>query len=92
MPERRNEDRNSASVDGTESLGELAHGDSSWYCPAVERVIAEGLCWEYCFAGFGGPADTEAELVEWIERTRAYSDLDNFHAVCEVCEYCQWAR
>lgn len=33
-----------------------------WYCPATEKEIAEGLCWEYCFVDKGGPIDTAYEL------------------------------
>lgn len=57
--------------------------EDEWFCPAVK---AHGLCWKYFFAGRGGPTDTSDKLREWIKRTGAFKDLDEFQAVCEACE------
>jgi hypothetical protein len=32
------------------------------YCPALRKEMLEGVCWEYRFAGRGGPIDTAEEL------------------------------
>lgn len=61
--------------------------EDEWFCPAVKMVIAHGLCWEYFFAGRGGPTDTADELREWIKQTGAFKDLYEFQAVCETCKY-----
>lgn len=58
-----------------------------WFCPAMRKVIADGLCWEYYFARRGGPVDTAQELEAWIDKTGSYKDLDEFHKVCEQCEH-----
>jgi hypothetical protein len=66
--------------------------DCLWYCPATEKEIAWGLCWEYCFVDIGGPIDTENELKRWIKLTKKFKDIEEFHKVCENCIHCQWAR
>jgi hypothetical protein len=58
----------------------------------MDKDINEGLCWEYCFADNGGPADTANELRKWIEETNRFIDIKDFHEVCENCVYCQWGR
>jgi len=64
--------------------------DGEWFCPALEKQIAHGLCWEYCFAGLGGPVDVADELRRWIEGSDKFSSLDDFHRVCRACDHCQW--
>lgn len=66
--------------------------DREWFCPAVERVIDEGLCWEYCFADNGGPIDTAQELDIWIRHTKKFRGIEEFHRVCEICTHCQWSK
>jgi hypothetical protein len=63
-----------------------------WYCPAVEKEIAHGLCWEYCFAEIGGSVDTAYQLDRWIETTKKFKNIDDFHNVCEKCIHCQWSK
>ena len=63
-----------------------------WYCPAVQKEIYHGLCWEYCFADMCGPIDTAYELKMWIKQTRKFKDIEDFHKICEKCEHCQWSR
>jgi hypothetical protein len=65
--------------------------EDEWFCPAVERRIADGLCWEYCFAGCGGPVDAARNLRRWIEDSNRFSSLEDFHEVCRTCEHCQWS-
>ncbi|WP_219836084.1 hypothetical protein [Paenibacillus sp. R14(2021)] len=66
--------------------------EGEWFCPAVERVISEGLCWEYCFANNGGPTDTAQELDLWIRNTKKYKSIEEFQMVCDKCKHCQWSR
>jgi hypothetical protein len=61
-----------------------------WYCPAKEQEIDWGLCYEYCFIGFGGPISTADELEKWIRETRKFKDIKDFQKVCEKCVHCQW--
>ena len=61
-----------------------------WYCPATEKEIDWGLCWEYCYIDTGGPIDTAYELKKWIELTKKFKDIEDFHRVCEKCIHCQW--
>jgi hypothetical protein len=61
--------------------------EDEWFCPAVKKIIAHGLCWEYFYAGRGGPTDTAEELREWIKRTGAFKDLNEFQFVCENCKF-----
>ena len=63
-----------------------------WYCPAVEKEIEHGLCWEYCFAGIGGPTDTAYELNRWVKLTKKFKDIEDFQKVCEKCIHCQWSK
>ena len=58
-----------------------------WFCPAVEKMIDAGLCWEYVFANGGGPTDTANELKEWIKTNDKFSSLKEFHLVCKKCEH-----
>ncbi|VBB09171.1 Hypothetical protein LUCI_4457 [Lucifera butyrica] len=58
------------------------------YCPALNRKISDGLCWEYYFAGRGGPKDTMVELSNWISKSKKYKDIGAaFHEICEACKY-----
>lgn len=66
--------------------------DDRWYCPATEKEIDWGLCWEYCFVDIGGSIDTALALKRWIELTMKFKDVEDFHKVCEKCIYCQWSR
>ena len=66
--------------------------EDSWYCPAIEKKLDYGLCWEYCFAEFGGPTDTTYELNKWIALTKKYIDVKDFHNVCKKCIHCQWVK
>jgi hypothetical protein len=70
----------------------MAYETDCWYCPALEKEIVDGLCWEYCFATNGGPADASPELRNWIEQTKKYKDINEFHQACESCPHCQWAK
>jgi hypothetical protein len=63
-----------------------------WYCPATEKEIDTGLCWEYCFIDKGGPIDTDCQLKRWIEQTKQFKDIEEFHKVCEKCNHCQWSK
>lgn len=62
----------------------------NWFCPALEKLIDEGLCWELCFADAGGPTDTRDKLKKWIEKSKNYKDISDFHRICKSCEHCQW--
>jgi hypothetical protein len=55
----------------------------------VDREIDEGLCWEYCFAGQGGPSDTLRDLKQWIRLSRRYEDVEDFHRICAACAHRQ---
>lgn len=66
--------------------------ENEWFCPAVEKVIDEGLCWEYCFADNGGPIDTAQELDLWIQDTKKFRNIEEFQMVCDRCTHCQWSR
>ncbi len=66
--------------------------EDSWYCPAIEKEIDCGLCWEYCFATIGGPADITYELNRWIELSKRFTDIEDFHKVCKKCIHCQWDK
>jgi hypothetical protein len=66
-------------------------GDA-WYCRAVDKVISHSVCWEYCFAHNGGPQDIALALDEWIEESDTYSNIEDFHKVCDACVHCQWNR
>jgi hypothetical protein len=61
-----------------------------WLCPAFERVIDSGLCWECSMAGDGGPADTAEELTRWIARSDRYASVADFQVVCAGCAHCAW--
>jgi hypothetical protein len=63
--------------------------EDPWYCLATEKEIDYGLCWEYCFAEICGPADTTYELNRWIELTKKFIDIEDFHKVCEKFIHCQ---
>ncbi len=63
--------------------------ERNWYCPAVDRDIDEGLCGEYRLAGHGSPEATLRELERWMQLTRRYAGIDEFHAVCAGCAHCQ---
>jgi hypothetical protein len=63
-----------------------------WYCPATGKEIDRRLCWEYCFVGIGGPIDTAYELKTWIEQTKRFMDIEDFHKFCEKCIHCQWSK
>jgi hypothetical protein len=65
---------------------------SRWYCPAFRQVIDHGLCWECCFSGSIGPADTKEQLLAWIKESGRFGSLEQFHQVCASCEHCQWSR
>lgn len=69
----------------------VEESNNSWFCPGTGDVIAEGLCWEYCFAENGGPIDTTEKLNAWIQQTKKYKDISEFHKVCENCTSCQWS-
>ena len=64
-----------------------AQPEEEWFCPAVERQIAHGLCWEYSYAGRGGPSDTAGELRQWIGHSGKFASLEDFHRVCQLCEH-----
>jgi hypothetical protein len=88
--------------DGTAGLVAVALAEPSsplrttqsggWYCPAAQKVIAEGLCWEYCFADMGSPTDTASELKTWIAKSGRFSSLEGFHEICRTCPHCQWSQ
>lgn len=65
--------------------------DDRWYCPATEKEINWGLCWEYCFADMGGPLDTACALKRWIKLSKKFKNVEDFHKVCETCIHCQWS-
>src|SRR5437870_2473886 len=45
------------------------------FCPAFARVIDDGLCWECCMAGHGGPTDTAEELRRWIAESGRFASV-----------------
>ena len=47
--------------------------ENIFYCPAVEKDISLGLCWEFCFAGIGGPIDTYNDLLDFINTSWSLS-------------------
>ncbi|MNW67530.1 hypothetical protein D3C74_461230 [compost metagenome] len=68
-------------------------GEHEWFCPAFERVLNEGLCWEYCYANNGGPTDTVQELDSWIKNTMKFRNIDEFHTIfCDRCIHGKWSR
>lgn len=64
--------------------------DEMYYCPAMEKKISEGLCWEHCFAGSIGPKDTMKQLQKYIEHSKRFKDFKDFHKICSTCKHCQW--
>jgi hypothetical protein len=78
----------------TDSAGGEADpgAEKEWFCPAVQTRIEQGLCWEYCFAGEGGPTDAVGDLDRWIEESPRLSSLEEFHSVCRTCAHRQWSR
>ena len=66
--------------------------DDLWYCSAVEKEIAYGLCWELCFAEICGPTDAAYELDRWMNLTKKFENIEDFHLVCEKCIHCQWVK
>jgi hypothetical protein len=62
--------------------------DDEWLCPAIEKAIPNGLCWEYCFADICGPMDTTTELRMWIIKSGKFKNIEDFHKVCEKCPHC----
>jgi uncharacterized protein (TIGR02996 family) len=69
---------------------ELADVREAWVCPAFGQRIADGLCWECCMAGHGGPASTTEWLRGWIAGSGRFGSLADFHRVCARCEHCAW--
>lgn len=70
--------------------GGVTERQEEWFCPAVDRQIASGLCWEYYYAGRGGPVEMAGELRRWIQQSGRFASLEDFHRVCETCEHRQW--
>ncbi len=64
--------------------------DTRYHCPAIGSVIQEGLCWEYCMAGHGGPKDAAEELREYVEKSTKYTTVADFQQICASCEHCCW--
>lgn len=62
------------------------------YCPAKEKYIDYGLCWEYCFAENGAPSDTGNELKDCIINSGRFKSIEEFHKKCENCIHCQWDK
>jgi hypothetical protein len=62
---------------------------ASWYCPAVDREIEEGLCRKYCFAEQSGSEGTLRDLKQWIRLSRRYEGVEDFRRVCAACAHCQ---
>ena len=62
-----------------------------FFCPAMRKNIAQGQCWEYCFANQGGPKDSTEELNNWIKQTELFKNINEFHEVCKTCPNCQWS-
>jgi hypothetical protein len=60
------------------------------FCPAFDRVIDDGLCWECCMAGQGGPTDTAEALRRWVARSGRYASVAEFQQVCADCPHCAW--
>jgi hypothetical protein len=73
-----------------ESLPKI--NEDLYYCPAVEKEIDVGHCWEYCFVDMGGPTDTAIELKKWIGQSSKFAGIEDFHKVCDKCPHCQWSR
>jgi hypothetical protein len=59
-------------------------------CPALGRVIDDGLCWECCMAGHGGPTDTAEELRRWVASSGRFASVADFQRVCASCPHCAW--
>lgn len=70
---------------------QLPEQDASdrWHCPAFDRVIESGLCWECSMAGHGGPSDTAEWLRRWAAGSR-FGSVAGFQAVCAGCPHRPW--
>ncbi len=66
--------------------------EQNYFCPALNYTICEGECWEYCFAGNGGPVDTRDWLINKLKDLKNINSLEDFHKICDKCPYCCWAR
>ena len=62
------------------------------FCPAFDRHIDIGLCWECCMADQGGPTDTAVQLRNWIVDSQRFASIAEFQKVCALCEHCVWRR
>jgi len=60
------------------------------FCPAFDRVIDDGLCWECCMADQGGPSDTTEELRRWVVLSGRFASVADFQRVCANCSHCAW--
>lgn len=65
--------------------------NEQWPCPALERVIDGGLCWELAMAEHGGPVDAADDLRRWVAESK-YRTIAEFQSVCEGCSHCPWRR
>jgi hypothetical protein len=60
------------------------------FCPALGRVIDDGLCWECCMADHGGPTDTAGALRRWVAASGRFQSVADFQRVCARCSHCAW--
>jgi hypothetical protein len=60
------------------------------FCPAFDRRIDDGLCWECCMAEQGGPTDTAAQLRRWVAESQRFASIAEFQQVCALCPHCAW--
>ena len=64
--------------------------DIDWHCPALEKRIPEGMCWEYAMANRGGPPDALKELEQLIQTHERLKSLDHFQSFCQECQHKPW--
>jgi len=63
-----------------------------YFCPALERQISSGLCWEYSFAEQGAPTDAADELRRLARKSPKFDSIKKFQNYCETCRFCSWAQ
>ena len=60
-----------------------------WHCPAFDRIIEGGFCWECSMAEYGGPTDTAEWLRHWAAGS-SFGSVADFQAVCAFCPHRPW--
>ena len=66
--------------------------DKDYFCPLLQKDIAEGLCWEICFAEIAIKLEGVTELKIFLINSEKYKTVKDAHKVCDKCIHCQWVR